>query len=80
MLHLIGRVRRDLGFCASFCEFLALAFGWTVLLVWHFVEAFSFVVVVVSYQKSAFVPRVDGFGAYVELFGHLLFAEQACFS
>ena len=60
MLHLIGRVKCDLGHWASFGEFLALAFGWAVVLVGHFVKSLSFVVVIVCYQKSVLVPRADG--------------------
>ena len=69
MLHLIGRVKRDLGFRASFSEFQALAFSWAMSFVWHFVEAFSFVAVDVSYQKSVFMPCGDGGVVYVEFFG-----------
>ena len=80
MLHLIGRVRRDLCYCASFDEFLALAFGWPALFVGQFVESFSFVVVIVCYQKSVGVPCSDGAGVDVEFVGDFILGEQAGFA
>ena len=75
MLHLIGRLKCDLGDDAPFGEFLALALGWAVVFVGHVVEALSCVVIVLCYQKSVLMPCVDGGVVYVEFSGHFTFGK-----
>ena len=57
-----------------------MAFGWAILFVGHFVEAFSSVVALVSYQKSVFMPCGYGLVVYVEFLGNFALGEQAGFA
>ena len=75
MVYLIGRLKHDLGFDGSFCELLTLALGWPVLFIGQFVETRSFVIVIISYQKSVFVPCVDGGVVHIEFLGHFALGE-----